>query len=107
MAGCPLIFVAWTMRFSDSLVWSYSSGCFERLRGGLETMIEREYEARGDPDPEAKAWAATLSEVERKRNKYQAVFAADAMTLDELGSMLNVLYETRETAWRELAALAS
>jgi hypothetical protein len=42
----------------------------ERLRRDLEAMIEREKETRGDPEPEAKAWAATLSEVERKRHKY-------------------------------------
>ncbi len=70
-------------------------------------MIEREKETSGDPEPEAKAWAATLSEVERKRDKYQEMFTANAMTLDELRSKLNSLEESRETARRELAALAS
>ena len=61
-------------------------------------MIEREKETRGDPEPEAKAWAVTLSEVERKRDRYQEIFAAGAMTLDELRSKLDALEETRETA---------
>jgi chromosome segregation ATPase len=70
-------------------------------------MIEREKETRGDPEPETKAWAATLTEVERKRDRYQEMFATGAMTLDELRSKLDALEETRETARRELAALAS
>jgi DNA-binding protein H-NS len=78
----------------------------ERLRQDLEAMIEREKETRGDPEPEAKAWAATLSQVERKRDKYQEMFADDTMTLDELRFKLSSLEETRETARRELAALA-
>jgi DNA repair exonuclease SbcCD ATPase subunit len=70
-------------------------------------MIERERETHGDPEPQAQAWAATLSEVERKRDRYQEMFAADVMTLDELRSKLDALEETRETARRELAALSS
>lgn len=77
----------------------------ESLRRDLEAMIEREKENHGEP--ETKAWAETLSEVERKRDRYQEMFAADAMTLDELRSKLDALEETRETAWRELAALSS
>ena len=79
----------------------------ESLRGDLEAMIERERETHGDPEPETKAWAATLSEAERKRDRYQEMFAAGAMTLDELRSKLDALEETRETARRELAALSS
>ena len=79
----------------------------ESLRRDLEALIERERETHGDPKPEAKAWAATLSEVERKRDRYQEMFAADAMTLEELRSKLDALEETRETARRELAALSS
>jgi DNA repair exonuclease SbcCD ATPase subunit len=70
-------------------------------------MIEREKETRGDPERDAKAWAAQLVEAERKREKYQEMFAADAMTLDELMSRLDTLEQTRETAQRELAALRS
>ena len=70
-------------------------------------MIEKEKETRGDPEREAKALAATLAEAERKREKYQEMFAADAMTLEELRSRLEALEETRESARGELAALAS
>jgi hypothetical protein len=70
-------------------------------------MIEQEKETRGDPEPDAKAWSAQLVEVERKREKYQEMFAADAMTLDELMSRLDALEETREIAQRELVALRS
>ena len=70
-------------------------------------MGDQEKETRGNPATEAKAWTATLSEVERKRDKYQEMFTADAMTLDELRSKLNSLEERRETAQRELATLAS
>ena len=79
----------------------------ESLRRDLEAMIERERKTHGDPEPEVKAWTATLSEVERKRDRYQEMFAADAMTLEELRSKLDALEETRETARRELAALSS
>jgi acyl transferase domain-containing protein len=77
------------------------------LRRDLEAMIELEKEARGDPGGEAKVWAAALSEAERKREKYQEMYAADTMTLKELSSRLDALEETRETARRELAELAS
>src|SRR5215211_5320959 len=70
-------------------------------------MGDQEKEIRGNPATKTKAWTVTLSEVERKRDKYQEMFTADAMTLDELRSKLNSLEERRETAQRELATLAS
>jgi DNA repair exonuclease SbcCD ATPase subunit len=79
----------------------------ESLKRDLEAMIERESETRGDPEQDAKAWAAQLVEAERKREKYQEMFAADAMTLNELMSRLDILEQTRETAQRELVALSS
>jgi site-specific DNA recombinase len=95
---------------AETAVWEAVSALLtdpERLRQDLEAMIEREKETRSDPESEAKAWATTLSQVERKRDKYQEMFADDAMTLDELRSKLNSLEETRETARRELAALTN
>src|SRR5215212_5167821 len=68
-------------------------------------MGDQEKETRGNPATKAKAWTATLSEVERKRDKYQEMFTADAMTRDELRSKLNSLEERRDTAQRELATL--
>ncbi len=58
------------------------------------------------PGSEARASADKLVELERKRDRYQEMFAAEAMTLDELRAKLEVLKETRETAERELAAIA-
>jgi site-specific DNA recombinase len=77
------------------------------LKSDLEAMIEREKETRGDPEREARAWAVALAEAERKREKYQEMYAADAMTLEELRARLKGLEETRESARRELAELAS
>ncbi len=93
---------------TEAAVWGAVSALLtnpESLKRDLEAMIEREKETRGDPEPEAKAWAAQLAEAERKREKYQEMFAVDAMTLDELRSRLDALEETRETARRELEAL--
>jgi hypothetical protein len=73
----------------------------------LQAIIKREKEPRGDPKPEAKAWAAQLVEAERKREKYQEMFAVDALTLDELMFRLNALEETPKTAQRELVSLRS
>ena len=63
----------------------------KNLKRDLEAMIEREKETRGDPERDAKAWAAQLVEAERKREKSQERFTADAMTLDELMSRLDTL----------------
>ena len=79
----------------------------ENLKSDLEAMIEREKKTRSDPGREARGWAATLAEAERKREKYQEMYTADAMTLEELRSRLETLEETRESARRELAKLAS
>jgi len=52
---------------------------------------------------EARAWATKLAEIERRRDRYQEMFAAEAMTLDKLKAKLQVLNETCETAEKELA----
>ncbi len=54
-------------------------------------MIEQEKETRGDPERAEKALAASPVEAERKREKYQEMYAADAMTLEELRSRLGAL----------------
>ena len=68
-------------------------------------MIEQQRQALGNLAAEDKVWAAKLVEAERKRERYQEMFAADAMTLDELKAKLEDLEETREVAKRELASL--
>jgi hypothetical protein len=95
---------------TESAVWDAVSTLLtdpKSLRSDLEAMIEREKETRGDPEREASAWAASLAEAERKREKYQQMYAADAMTLEELRSRLKALEETYESARREFAELES
>lgn len=94
----------------EAAVWSAVSSLLtdpDSLRRDLEAMIEREKEARGDPGGRGRRLAAALLEAERKREKGQEMYAAEAMTLEDLRSRLDALEETRETARRELAALAS
>jgi site-specific DNA recombinase len=95
---------------AETAVWDAVSALLtdpKSLEADLEAMIEREKETRDDPERAEKALAATLVEAERKREKYQQMYAADAMTLEELRSRLDALEETRERARGELAALAS
>jgi hypothetical protein len=47
-----------------------------------------------------------LAEIERKRERYQEMFAAEAMTLDELKAKLEALGGARETAEKGLARVA-
>jgi hypothetical protein len=79
----------------------------ESLRRDVEAIVAREKEACGDSGGEAKVWAAALSEAERKREKYQEISRASNLDLSSSSVMASAAYETRETARRELAALAS
>jgi recombinase-like zinc beta ribbon protein len=93
----------------EPLVWGFVSRLLkdpERLRSGLDEMIEREREgSHADPEWERKEWAQRIADTERKRGAYQDQQAAGLMTLDELSERLAALDEARETARRELAAL--
>jgi site-specific DNA recombinase len=94
---------------AEDAVWGAISSLLTdpaTLRRDLQAMIERKRKTHGDPDTEARAWAAKLVELERKRDRYQEMFAAEAMTLDELKAKLEALKETRETAEKELASVA-
>jgi site-specific DNA recombinase len=93
----------------EEKVWAFVSDLLkqpERLREGLEEMIEEERGVlRGDPDCEARAWLDKLTQVDRKRSAYQDQQAEGLITMDELRSKLAGLEKTRETARRELDAL--
>jgi hypothetical protein len=94
---------------AETAVWEAVSSLLTdpvSLRQDLQAMIEQERKTHGDPDAEARAWAAKLAELERRRDKYQEMFAAEAMTLDELKAKLEALKATREAAEKELASLA-
>jgi hypothetical protein len=82
------------------------------MTGGLELVsveiaLKRERKTHGNPNLEAKAWAETLLEAERKQDGCQEMLAADVMALDELRAKLDALEETRKkTARREIAVLS-
>lgn len=62
---------------------------------------------RGDPEREAETWAGKLEVCARLSRAYQQQQAAGLMTLEELGSMLKDLEETRRLAEGELASAAA
>jgi site-specific DNA recombinase len=93
----------------ETLIWEFVSDLLkepERLREGLEEMIERERDgAHGDPDWEAKAWANKLAEADHKRARFQDMSAEGLISFEELRAKLAALEDEREVARRELGAL--
>jgi hypothetical protein len=87
-------------------VWGVVSGLLqdpERLRAGLDEMIERKRDGpRGDPEQEVRVWLEKLSDVDCKRSRVQDMAAEGHITLDELGAKLRELDELRKTAEQEL-----
>jgi DNA repair ATPase RecN len=79
----------------------------ERLRAGLDVLIEREREGAhgGDPEAETKLWLDKLTEVDRKRARYQEMAAEDLIGFDELRARIAELEETRTVAEHELRSL--
>jgi site-specific DNA recombinase len=90
----------------EPLVWEGVSeilGEPERLRRGLQKMLEREQEASAvDHEGEAHLWQEKLSEIGRKRANFQELAAEGLMTKEELRSKLDALALAREAAEREL-----
>jgi site-specific DNA recombinase len=91
---------------AEAAVWDLVSGLLkdpERLRVGLDEVIERERAAmRGNPDREAASWAQKLSEVEQERRGYIRLAAKGHLTDEDLERALAELDETRATAEEEL-----
>ena len=77
----------------------------ERLRAGLDGMIEQERRYAGDPDQEATSWLEKLSEVEQERRGYLRFAAKGHMTDEELDEALAELEKIRMTAEDELAVI--
>ncbi len=78
----------------------------ERLRAGLDYMIEQErHGVHGNPAIETERWLEEISEVGRKRTRYQVMAAEGLIDFEELRAQLAALEDTRETAERELQAL--
>ena len=78
----------------------------ERLRADLERMIEMKRKAHhGDPAHEMDVWLEKVSEVGRKRTKFQHAYAEDAISLEGLKARLAELEELRTLAHEELERL--
>jgi site-specific DNA recombinase len=90
----------------EPLVWEGVSevlGEPERLRRGLQRMLEKEKEASAvDREGEAHVWQEKLSKIGRKRASFQELAADGLMTREELRSKLDNLELAREAAEREL-----
>jgi hypothetical protein len=90
----------------EPLVWECVSEVLrepERLRRGLQRMLEKEQEASAVAhEGEAHVWREKLSEIGRKRANFQDLAAEGLMTKQELRSKLDTLELARETGEREL-----
>ena len=93
------------------MVWDFISGLLEdpeRIKAGMEALIEQEQAiSPRDADEQAAAWAKKLAQCDQLRGAYQDQQAAGFMTLEELGSKLEGLEETRRSVHAELAALGA
>jgi site-specific DNA recombinase len=93
----------------ESRVWDVVSRILkdpERLRAGLDYMIEQErHSVHGNPTTEMERWLEEISEVGRKRTRYQLMAAEGLIDFEELRAQLAALEDSRQTAERELQAL--
>jgi len=93
----------------EHLVWGFVSSLLKdpgTILAGMEALINREREVgAGHPAEEAAMWTERLEECERLRGAYQDQQAMGLMTVEELGSKLKGLDETRRLAKVELAGL--
>jgi len=93
----------------ETQAWNAVSGVLkdpERLRAGLDYMIEQERRGTyGDPATETERWLEEISEAGRKRIRYQEMAAERLINFEELRMRLAALEDTRKTAERELRAL--
>jgi site-specific DNA recombinase len=70
----------------------------DRLISEIDAVIEKERGKLRNPEPEVAACVERISEIARKRDKYQEMYTADAMTIDELKSKLIELEEHKADA---------
>lgn len=93
----------------EEQVWDFVYGLLqqpERIKAGLDRLIEEEEHggAQGDPEREAEFWARRMDEAEAERRGYHRLTVKGHMTEEELGAALAELDEIRETAQRKLEA---
>jgi hypothetical protein len=93
----------------EDAVWRFVSELLkepDRIKAGVEELIDQEREAgRDDHQGESELWEEKIAECARLRSTYQDQQAAGLMTLEELGSKLAKLEETRRVAEAELTVL--
>ena len=93
----------------EEQVWSKVSAIIkdpERLRAGLDRMIEQERRGtHDDPATEAEWWLDQISEANQKRVRYQEMAAERLIDFEELRTRLAALEDARKMAERELSAL--
>ena len=98
------------MRGVEPSVWDFVRSFLEdpeRLRRGIEQLLEREGRLLGAEaaDEERRTWERTLEHVERKRSRLQDMAAEGLITFAELGTKLKALEEDRREAVRRLEEL--
>jgi septal ring factor EnvC (AmiA/AmiB activator) len=77
----------------------------EKLRTGLDEMIERERaQMLGDPVKEAAALGRRLGEIKSRRSRYQEMAAAGLIDFDELRERLAAIEDERQDTERTLEA---
>lgn len=90
-------------------VWELVSGLLkdpDRLRTGLEAMIEKERRGmRGDPEGDKKQQLYKLAELTLDGDGYRTLLVEGLLSPDELRAKLVALEEARGNALREIAAL--
>jgi len=90
----------------EGRVWDLVSGLLkdpERLRAGLDEMIEAERAGmHGDPETEALLWLGRITALDSKRSRYQDMAAEGHITFEELGAKLREVEVDRATAEEEL-----
>jgi site-specific DNA recombinase len=94
---------------AERVVWTFVSNLLrepETIQVGMERLIEEERTSQAqNPEHEAELWAQKLADCVQRRSAYQDQQAAGLMSLEELGSKLRELDNTRRIAEQELAAL--
>jgi site-specific DNA recombinase len=94
----------------ETEVWGFASSLLKdpnKIRAGVESLIQQEEQVTGrsDREREARLWTEKLAEVSSMRTRYQEMAAKGLITFEELGARLRELEETRKTAEVELSAL--